>query len=662
MKCKANATKSSNSSKDEIVNNGSVSKPLGKDSSESSENSPSTESSNVPEFENLNQIRQQQKQQEEAQQQSTLDPSDDELSDGILVQNSDSQSLDLSEIKREAVLIATNVMEKAKVEVAKQNNENLLKNLESNLETTSSNRLSLEISDEELVERGSFGVLSPDTPITKQQFEIVSTSKTETIKSDDNIKPTQETVPETISKEMISSSESFGHLSTNSTTSSRPTSSEYDLTIIPEASQKTSTETTTGNQYITAVSSQETSYYTAKSSLASELSSASEGSETIVPDDPKTDDEFEEQYHKTSLIDTDSMEPFSSDITASQIRESEGKDEWEMLQAESATMEHLATEGSSGTTTFQQYLNYEPPASPFGIIDKNLYTHLEVDEDQDDSLDSLKRPGPLSSFLAQQKQETEPSSTSSSLREFERLESELKDRSDASPASADFSIDSKFALESGIEKLPLDTETEESLDSINSELSQATIIDPHHDSSQNGSQTSVVKTKVHSSKSLDVETKTFLDDSNKSNLVQIFDDEKRVFSVDNIPGSSIISIDKPTEFQYTESKDLSQLSSQLKEAKDLMQESFSAISFSESRIQTGPMTESLISFSLKSDSSNPILECDQISSMQASMIASLTDMTSSTSSGTIITKQNSSNDEDASQKDNLSGEAKYSIY
>ncbi|KAI2804693.1 hypothetical protein BLOT_003681 [Blomia tropicalis] len=502
------------------------------------------------------------------------------------------------------------------------------------------------------------------TPQSKSPIEII-----------DEMKESVE-----LSKEMISSSESFQQLSeTSRTSSSRPTSSEFDLTIIPEISpSQGSTEyvtcasntNTRDLSFVTVPTSQETSYFTARSNISGKTSSnsldvgelSSEASETIVIGDddhlvPKSEDEyeFEEQYQRTNLVNTDAIEPFNCDIptsilrtTVTTITSQPGRDNWEMVhdgeRSESANHSVVSSEdlspiadptnGKKLTESFVMlddgtqspdtmivqhstdtpgedftYLEYSQNA--FNTFDKNLYTHVEEDEDEDNidgKKNILSQSSPLK--LISIKSEAETSSTSSSLREFERLESEVfKDRTDWSQSSADFSVDSRSIEANKPEKSSLDgsildaslCEVDENNESLNSEMSQDTVTciikNESPDQLTSIRPASPPKpTKLSLSKSLDVERKSTTDTK------KIDESEIRIRSADNVD----TVVQQTEQFQYTQSKDLSQLDPM--ETETMISSMTESFEHSIDERSVGPMLVSLKeSFTALPDSSDVML-------------------------------------------------------
>lgn len=618
------------------------------------------------------------------------DSSGDEVPDDILLVQAEPQEVNLSEIKREAVSIANNIVEKAKAEFSKQT-------------VVRDKSMSLEISDEELVERGDHSLME-DELLQLHQGEptLASESAIEMQSSTPLADESRLEPPRDENLVMISSSESSQQLSEASrTTSSRPTSSEYDLTIIPEGTS-TSNEyltcaTTTGTQsYVTVPTSQETSYFTAKSNM-SQLSS--EASETIILDDAtcKSDDdgnEFDEQYMRTSQLDTDAVEPFNCDISVDVLRgtvpgSSAEPDNWELVpnemtsSAAGSVLTSSAT-SSSGTKTLTDsfvllddsgpqsttllpengsvtestgevdeagdqeeftYLEYGQNAY-MSSLDKNLYTHVEVDEEGSEDNFEVKKllllqSSPLS--LANKTENTETSSTTSSLKEFERLESDLiKERGDWPQSSGDFSVDSRHLESAKPEKgahfdSSLDAslcDAEDNNESLNlSEVSQDTVTCIKNETLES---TEVVNKLKTFSKSLDTEMQsTEIASSTKLRQMEMFDpllEEKRIHSVENV--ASLMQVEE--EFQFTASKDLSQL-----QVKQRMVESMTESFEGQSEDRPGPMLVSYHSDSERSmkdsfvavgdqsevmlsslDSAlNPVLECD-FPSLDSSLIAS----------------------------------------
>lgn len=705
--------------------------------------------------------------------------SGDEVSDGILLAHSEHQdAVNLSDIRREAVVIANTIVEKAKEELSKQQQQQ--QQMGQRVQSTS-----LEISDEELVEKGDQDLMDKETlQYTMQQS---SSAPVESSPTDDQRQQLLPTTPPTtadtattpttkqqvslieVPKEdanlvMISSSESSQQISetsstrtTNTTNSSRPTSSEYDLTIIPEAVSSPSTTTTyqtaattqsTNQSYVTAATSQETSYFTAQSSLSGKTSSqsiendssanlgelSSDASETIVLGDNDnatschSDDddagepanEFEEHYQRTSQLNTDSVEPFNCDIPLSLLKStSRGntgeQDNWELVPNEMSSSGYMYTlphsteqqaanggkmnltdsfvllddsgpqsqtqtggeSGGSGGGQLEDFTYLDYGQNAFGL-DKNLYTHVEVDEEgSEDNFElkksSLVQSSPLS--LAS-KTEAESSSTSSSLREFERIESDLiRDRADWSQSSGggggDFSVDSRHLESAKLEKTAatssfseslLDTslaDAEDNNESLNSEVSQDTITciknDPLEQFTTSSKVTTasletVTKLKTFS-KSLDTEhyqhqgvTKN-VKDSMAEMFDPLFEEPKRVHSVDIVP-SSLLDDDDADELQpkatkvvtkmssLTDSYDQQSSTSDADQRSGPMLASFTSETSDRSLMKDSffalggePVSEAMLA-SVDSAGGNPVLECDIFTSdsLESSMIASTGDL------------------------------------
>ncbi|CAG2165895.1 unnamed protein product, partial [Oppiella nova] len=295
-----------------------------------------------------------------------------------------SEEINYEEIRREAQIIAQTIVVKAKQELAKIPNKS---------------NISEEISDEDLVEQerewdeaddmNRVVVDSPVSPISPDPLRAqkrISFTESEpyvrrsSIVLDKNISPDE--LKRTLSnpatrkssdsgsrsgsrsgsqreKESGSSSESHYHSfevsdSSRTPVSSRPTSSEFDLTIIPELrcsssrssggfgttqSEYETCVTSQEGSYMTAASSQDTSYHTARTSvrdssrdstisIESESSGnlaemSSEASETLVEEDIErhgsvTDDDFEPAGSLTPV--NDFKEPFDCEIPESVIR------------------------------------------------------------------------------------------------------------------------------------------------------------------------------------------------------------------------------------------------------------------------------------------------------------------------------------------------------
>lgn len=408
--------------------------------------------------------------------------------------------IDMSNIKQQAISITNNIVERAKNEL----NKNKL----------NKNRISVEISDEDMVEKYDIEMIKEklkptavdnldNLQMAPSTSGISSSSRIETVPSfgaknvrNLKISPSKET--------MISSSESSQQISDYRTPpSSRPQSSEFDMTIIQETTGSGSrvsseyvtcpTATRDSTSFYSVPTSQESStqFFTPQSSLSGKASSLSiettsstnlgdlsETSETIIGDDSaRSDDEvnyFDEHYMKINKIDTANVEPFNSDIPTSFLK----KNDWQ-------TALLIDNNNKSTANDDNQMLASNLYNIPAGMesIDKNLYTHVEVEEENDDSsLDEKIRKlihhadTPKRLLQRHQLTETETSSTSSSLKEFERLECEVvKDKDD-------FSVDSKHSLEwNKLEKTCPDNinlysyDPEDFNESLNSELSQDTV-------------------------------------------------------------------------------------------------------------------------------------------------------------------------------------------
>lgn len=701
--------------------------------------------------------------------------SGDEVSDGILLLQSEPQNdeVSLTEIRREAVSIANTIVEKAKEELNKQQQQQQQAQASSQIEQKVQRvqSMSLEISDEELVEKGDTSPMDRETlqysmqhsssvvhePTTSSDQQIPTSPSQPSDKIEQQIlSPTITTKQQSnlieVPKEdanlvMISSSESSQQISetsstrTNTTNSSRPTSSEYDLTIIPEVTPSTTSTTyqtaatTTGNQsYVTVPTSQETSYFTAQSNLSSGKTSSqsmndssanvgelsSEASETVIGDNDNatschSDDEvaggestemneFEEHYQRTSQLNTDSVEPFNCDIPLSLLSTTStsaggagDQDNWELVPNEMSASGYLYTLPSSAVSA-DQSTNGNKMSESFVLLDdsgpqsqnmggesdqsvedfayltygrdQNLYTHVEVDEEgSEDNFElkksSLVQSSPLS--LAS-KHEAESSSTSSSLKEFERLESDLiKDRADSGGAG-DFSVDSRHLESAKLEKTTVtsyseslfDTslaDAEDNNESLNSEVSQDTItcikndpLDQFITSSKvtTASVETITKLKTFS-KSLDTEHQTVPAQQKKdtSGMAEMFDP---LFEEPKRVPSSLLDDDE-TSFQFTQSKDISELQSKsskvvvtkmssLSDSYDqqsstsdvdprsgpMLASYHSEASMKDSFFALGsePMSEAML---VSSDSTaNPVLECDFPDSLDSSMIASTGDL------------------------------------
>jgi hypothetical protein len=320
------------------------------------------------------------------------------------IQKTESDDDNYEEIRKEASIIAQTIVGKAKEELARMP-----------LNTNISSDISLEISDEDLVEQGSddnedldkptiddlltspciesdeidgqnveltkaqkrISFTESDTFIIKEEsFEDKSAFNVEqSLSPDDSRKTSSDPRKSSDSgsrsgsqkeKESGSSSESHYHSfdvsdSSKTPVTSRPTSSEFDLTIIPEqqclsgrsgsgsggyglsASEYETCVTSQEGSYATAATSQDTTYCTALTSLDSHTSSrestisiesessghlgeiSSEGSETIIPGDDRemraslSDDDYDQNGSVTPVND-EIKEPFDWDIPESVIR------------------------------------------------------------------------------------------------------------------------------------------------------------------------------------------------------------------------------------------------------------------------------------------------------------------------------------------------------
>ena len=283
--------------------------------------------------------------------------------------NDDDDSL--KDIKREAITITTNIVECAKNELSKKS-----------LIMPVTKKLSVEISDEDMVERGDIeeikdkllrsGKRSSKSPTETtptietikpiMEMNVASCSNlnakiSSSTKSGLKISPSREEIKEI----MMSSSESSQPLSEQYRTpsSSRPQSSEYDMIIIPETMSRSGSHVS--SEYVTCptmtrdsssfhtVPSQEltssSQYYTPQSNLSAKSSSQSvetvgssssnigdlsETSETIVHEDdddrisPMDNDDvgnyFDDNYRKIDQIDTTNVEPFNYDVPSSMLK------------------------------------------------------------------------------------------------------------------------------------------------------------------------------------------------------------------------------------------------------------------------------------------------------------------------------------------------------
>nr|XP_027204543.1 ankyrin-3-like [Dermatophagoides pteronyssinus] len=457
----------------------------------------------------------------------------------IVSSNNDNR---LDDIKREAITITTNVVERAKNELSKKS-----------MIMPMVKKFSEEISDEDMVEKGKrlskSPATTPTTEMIKPMMDIVSgpgliTAKVSTSKSSGlRISPSREEIKEI----MMSSSESSQQFSDQyrTPTSSRPQSSEYDnIAIIPESMSRSGSHIS--SEYVTCptmtrdsssfhtIPSQEltssSQYYTPQSNLSSKTSSQSietvessssnigdlsETSETIVHDDDDDHNDhiispidndgnyFDEHYHKLDQIDTSNIEPFNYDIPSSMLKNDIDEQSWltkprqsssssssdVLMQTttldrsqqyyvepyenpEPVSMSSFYTQKTTTTTTTASQQQQQQPqsiiSSQLECIDKNLYTHVEVEEDisEGDNSDSLRKycassggnnnnfqpssyqasPKNMTNIIGHRNiggtgntfTETETtSSTSSSLKEFERLESEMFSLSSSSTSNKD---------------------------------------------------------------------------------------------------------------------------------------------------------------------------------------------------------------------------------
>ncbi|OTF72290.1 hypothetical protein BLA29_002019, partial [Euroglyphus maynei] len=139
----------------------------------------------------------------------------------------------LKDIKREAISITTNIVERAKNELSKK----------SMMMMPETKKLSVEISDEDMIERGKRLPKSPvETPTTEtvKSMMMEPAAKVSSSKSGLKVSPSREEIKEI----MISSSESSQPFSEQYRTpaSSRPQSSEYDLAVMSRSGSHVSSE------------------------------------------------------------------------------------------------------------------------------------------------------------------------------------------------------------------------------------------------------------------------------------------------------------------------------------------------------------------------------------------------------------------------------------
>lgn len=398
-----------------------------------------------------------------------------------------SNQVDIGLIKQEAVNITNDIVQRAKFEAIRQatlreQQQQQQQQATVTTKTQSSKPQSIEISDEELVEQDV-----ADVEEVKEKLAAASSPQP-------SLEKPQELVPGLMSTSvgedvvllrdhaLISSSESSQQLSESSRTpSSRPMSSEYDLTIIPEvntaSTQLSTTEyetcaTTNELSFVTVPthvsSSQEATFHTAQSqmsgqTLSNSMEMSSEGSETIMPSDEHAtedeQDEFDEFYLRTSAINTESIEPYNInaplDLATSMLQPA--IDSWEVVQMKKDSEfvvldddEPAVSSPSSQPSTSMSLGSEFVHVERGGFSPSGLYTHEEVEEE-----DSKTKSLSVGGVGGVRNEMNDSSSTSSSLREFERLESEVIIEKTTStttttvavPLSADLSVDSRSSLE-----------------------------------------------------------------------------------------------------------------------------------------------------------------------------------------------------------------------
>lgn len=435
--------------------------------------------------------------------------------------------IDLDNIKLEAISITNSIMERARDELRKKSlckkkqsieisDEDMVERDENELEMIKQKLQSNRFSSIEEIQDSSTGPLSTPPPTSSSMILSSSQSKSEMIKQglQSRISP-QDSRSKIDAKDLMFSSteSSLPYSDVQTSSSSRPISGDFDAILMHESGGHTNSSSHLSSEYVTCpMAKHSSSFHTIPTSLdtsqyftppsgktsstsfetgsSSNLGEISETSETLHEnvtlhsDDDNDGNYFDEQYKKISEINTDEIEPFNCPIASSVLQTdnwpsikpsvSEEKENLDPSISEQPAESYTEEEEFFRQQAAKLYQPSIPAACTLESIDKNLYTHVEVEEENDDSL-SLERKSSQKtqsiSLISPKKNvnqwrnlntETETtSSTSSSLREFERLECEVADQ--------------RYETKSMQENLELLYDPEETNESLNSEFSQDTI-------------------------------------------------------------------------------------------------------------------------------------------------------------------------------------------